>query len=131
MNQKALQRNEAMIRLACIVGACICFVIGLRFIYDDIAYHVNFEAALIFIGVPFLLIVFMAPRYKDGNIVVADREAAQGHERSFKTLAEQAGTANKSCASMCCCLTFIVGHISVIGSLMQVRKWGMLNMVCF
>jgi hypothetical protein len=71
MNQKALPRNEAMIRLACIVGACICFVIGLRFIYDDIAYHVNFEDALLFTAVPFLPIIFMAPRYKNGNIVYA------------------------------------------------------------
>jgi hypothetical protein len=70
--KRALPRNEATIRLACIVGACACFVVGMRFVYDDFAYHVNFDPFdALFTVVPFLPIILVAPRYRNGTVVYA------------------------------------------------------------
>jgi hypothetical protein len=72
MNQITLSRSETVIRLACIVGACVCFVIGLRFIYEKIVYDISLDLfELMFITIPFLPIVVVAPRYRNGNIVYA------------------------------------------------------------
>ena len=61
-----------MLRMACIVGACICFVIGGMFILQDIVYHVSLDSIdLLFTSIPFLPIILVAPRYKNGSIVYA------------------------------------------------------------
>jgi hypothetical protein len=65
-----LSQKEAVLRMACIVGACICFVIGVIFILQDIVYHINLDPIdLFFTAIPFIPIILVAPRYKNGNIV--------------------------------------------------------------
>ena len=72
MIQESLSPKEAAMRMACIVGACICFVIGGMFIVQDIVYHINLDAIdLFFTAIPFLPMILVAPRYKNGKIVYA------------------------------------------------------------
>ena len=72
MSQTTLPRNEAVIRLACIIGACPCFVVGLRFIYEKFAYGISLDPfELAFLTIPFLPIVAVAPRYRNGKVVYA------------------------------------------------------------
>ena len=70
MNQMLMTQKEAFLRMACIVGACACFVIGVVFILQDIVYHINLDHIdLLFTAMPFLPIFLVAPRYKNGSIV--------------------------------------------------------------
>jgi hypothetical protein len=72
MAQMTLPRSEAAIRLACIVGACACFVVGLRFVYEKFAYDISLDLVeLAFLTVPFVPIVAVAPRYRNGKVVYA------------------------------------------------------------
>jgi hypothetical protein len=72
MNQMLMTQKEAILRMACIVGACACFVIGVVFILQDIVYHISLDPLdLFFTAVPFFPIILVAPRYKNGSIVYA------------------------------------------------------------
>ena len=70
MSQITLPRSEAAIRLACIVGACACFVVGLRFVYEKFSCDISLDPfELAFLTIPFLPIVAVAPRYRSGKVV--------------------------------------------------------------
>ncbi|HEV2327947.1 MAG TPA: hypothetical protein VGY56_04055 [Verrucomicrobiae bacterium] len=66
--KQALPGNEAVIRLACIVGACACVIYGMKIIYDNVAYHMGIDTfTLLLTLVPFLPIILAAPRYRNGT----------------------------------------------------------------
>ena len=58
-----------MIRIILIVGACLCFVIGAKWIAWDIVYHVETDGSLLFINaLAFVPLIALAPRYKNGKV---------------------------------------------------------------
>jgi hypothetical protein len=60
----------SLLRMTCMIGACPCFVESIRFIYEDIAYHITLDFwGIVFITVPIIPIVAVAPRYKKGFVV--------------------------------------------------------------
>jgi hypothetical protein len=72
MNERSLTQKEVVLRMICIIGACVCFVHGLRFVYEDVAYHMALDPiTVVFTLIPFAPIVAVAPRYKNGSIVYA------------------------------------------------------------
>ena len=72
MNEASLTRRESVLRMVCIIGACVCFVHGLRFVYEDVAYHFTLDPiTVVFTSIPFVPIFAVAPRYKNGSIVYA------------------------------------------------------------
>jgi len=59
-----------MIRKILIVGAAACFVVGGIRVAEDIVYHVNFDPLDIFFTIfPFVPIILIAPRHKDGRLI--------------------------------------------------------------
>jgi hypothetical protein len=60
-----------MIRIILIIGAAACFVIGGKRVAEDIVYQVNLDSLdfLLFTAFPFLPIILMAPRYKNGGVI--------------------------------------------------------------
>jgi hypothetical protein len=67
--KQALSRNEAAIRLACIVGACACVVYGIKMVYQNVAYQVNMDPFNVLLTlIPFLPIILVAPRYRNGTV---------------------------------------------------------------
>jgi hypothetical protein len=68
--KRALPRNEAVIRLACIVGACACVIYGMKIVYMNVAYHMDIDPfTLLLTLVPFLPIILVARRYRNGSAV--------------------------------------------------------------
>jgi hypothetical protein len=68
--KRELPRNEAVIRLACIGGACACFICGMKIVYINVAYHVDLDPFTVVLTlVPFLPIILVAPRYRKGTIM--------------------------------------------------------------
>jgi hypothetical protein len=64
-------RKEMVLRVILIAGACLCLVIGVKWIAEDIVYHVETDETLIIInGLAFVPLIAMAPRYKKGGIVI-------------------------------------------------------------
>jgi hypothetical protein len=64
-------RKEMVLRVILIAGACLCSVIGVKWIAEDIVYHVGIDDALtITNGVAFIPLIAMAPRYKKGSMVI-------------------------------------------------------------
>ena len=57
--------------MLCIIGACVCFVHGVRMVYMDFSYHLDFVSILVFSVIPFVPIVAVAPRYRNGSRVYA------------------------------------------------------------
>jgi hypothetical protein len=64
-------------RIILIIGAAACFVIGGKMVAQDIVYHMNDDASLFISIVPFIPIMLMAPRYKDGKIIYGFIAAAE------------------------------------------------------
>jgi len=55
-----------------IAGACLCFVIGGKWIVEDIVYHMETYDDLLFINaLAFVPLIALAPRYKNGNVIYA------------------------------------------------------------
>ena len=58
-----------MLRISLIAGACLCFVIGAKWIAEDIVYHVTLDAIpVVFNILAFVPLVALAPRYKSGFV---------------------------------------------------------------
>jgi hypothetical protein len=73
-----IMRVAYFIRLVLIIGAAACFVIGVKMVAQDIVYHVNFDPfEFVFTVFPFIPIIAMAPRYKDGRIIYSFIGAAE------------------------------------------------------
>ena len=65
-----IMRTAYFIRLALIIGAAACFVIGVKMVAQDIVYHVNHDPLDLFFTIfPFVPIILIAPRYKNGKII--------------------------------------------------------------
>jgi hypothetical protein len=63
-------RHQSTVRLVLIIGACLCFVIGAKWIAEDILYHVQLDHPLLFINaLAFIPLLMLAPRYKNGKVV--------------------------------------------------------------
>ena len=59
-------------RILLIIGACLCFVIGVKWICEDIVYHVETDDSLLFINaLAFVPLIGLAPRYKNGKVIYA------------------------------------------------------------
>jgi predicted Co/Zn/Cd cation transporter (cation efflux family) len=59
-----------VIRIILIIGAAACVVIGGKMVAQDIVYQVNTDPIDLFITIfPFVPIILMAPRYKNGRII--------------------------------------------------------------
>jgi hypothetical protein len=67
MSATASIKKQAVLRFFCIIGACVCFVHGLRFIYEDFSYHLPLGEALVVTTIPFVPIFAVAPRYRNGS----------------------------------------------------------------
>jgi|GEM_PF-2969791 hypothetical protein len=68
--KQVLPRNEAVIRLTCIVGACACVVYGIKMVYQNVAYQIDMDPFNVLLTlVPFLPIILVAPRYRNGTVV--------------------------------------------------------------
>lgn len=62
--------KEPIIRIALIAGACLCLVIGVKWIAEDIVYQIQPDITLIIInGVAFAPMIALAPRYKNGKMI--------------------------------------------------------------
>ena len=63
-------RTAYFIRLALIIGAAECVVIGGKIVAEDIVYHVNQDVWDLSITIfPFVPIILIAPRYKNGKVI--------------------------------------------------------------
>ena len=63
-------RAGYFIRIVLIIGAAACVVIGGKMVAEDIVYHVNHDPwDLIFTMFPFVPIILIAPRYKNGKVI--------------------------------------------------------------
>lgn len=64
--------KEALLRTILILGACLCFVIGAKWIAEHIVYHVEYGFSLAVINFfAFVPLVALAPRYKQVKYVYA------------------------------------------------------------
>jgi hypothetical protein len=71
-------RATYFIRLVLIIGAAACFVIGVKVVAQDVVYHVNHDPFDMFITLfPFVPIIAMAPRYKNGKWIYGFIGAAE------------------------------------------------------
>ena len=62
--------KESTARIILIFGACLCFVIGGKWIAWDIVYHVRQDPLLVFLtGLAFVPLIALAPRYKNGRVI--------------------------------------------------------------
>jgi hypothetical protein len=62
--------KERPIRLALIIGACLCLVIGGKWIAEDIVYHIRLVDSLVMINaLAFVPIIAIAPQYKNGMVI--------------------------------------------------------------
>jgi len=65
-----IMRAAYFIRLALVLGAAACFVIGAKMIAQDIVYHVNHDPLDLFFTIfPFIPIILIAPRYKNRKVI--------------------------------------------------------------
>ena len=56
-----------MIRIVLIIGACLCFVIGVNWICEHIVYHVTLDPVMLAINAfAFVPLFALGPRYKNG-----------------------------------------------------------------
>jgi hypothetical protein len=66
----AVIKNKVLIRIILIAGACLCLVIGVKWIAEDIVYQVQLNDGLIIINVlAFVPIIAVAPRYRNGKVI--------------------------------------------------------------
>jgi hypothetical protein len=65
-------KSPLIIRMVLIAGACLCLVIGGKWIAEDIVYHESLYDPLVIINVlAFIPIIAVAPRYKNGKVIYA------------------------------------------------------------
>jgi hypothetical protein len=58
-----------MIRIILIVDACLCFVIGAKWIAWDVVYHVILDPITVSFNIfAFVPLIALAPRYKNGKV---------------------------------------------------------------
>ena len=61
-----------VVRIALIAGACLCVVIGGKWIAWDVVYKVRLDPSLVTINaLAFVPIIALAPRYKNGTKIYA------------------------------------------------------------
>ena len=60
--------KERPIRLILIAGACLCFVIGGKWIAEDIVYSIHDSSWSTFNLLAFVPLIAIAPRYKNRKI---------------------------------------------------------------
>jgi hypothetical protein len=63
-----VSNKDQLIRLPLIAGACLCFVIGGKWIAEDIVYSIHDPSWIAFNIVAFIPIIAIGPRYKNRKI---------------------------------------------------------------
>ncbi len=68
-----------MVRILLLIGAAACFVIGGKMVAQDIVYDVKLNDPFSFLITffPFLPLILMAPRYKNGKTIYSFIGAAE------------------------------------------------------